>query len=679
MSAEKSRPGRGGSPSNCDATNGTGIVGNSPVLDAALEYAAQGLYVFPARYGTKGQEKVDFHPLPDWRKGSTTNADQIRRWFGPGGKWEGAALAIDCARSGLVVVDADVTKGQRGPQEWAALDAPATWSVRTPTGGEHWYYREDPAHPIGNDQSGKVAPGVDVRGLGGLVIAPPTVDARGRYAWMEGAPQWSELPTVPRVVVERMTKRRPEPTTEPPPAPTPAGATYGQTPWTPQQADREINRELDRLAVAESGTRNGALNNAAMRLGHFVPHYLPRETAVALLTGRARGIGLDESEILPTINSGLTAGMREPYAVTASGSADSAEPTVDAVDALLSRMLDRDALDKIPAPKPLIRDVLDLDSESWVIGAPGGFKSFVALDWACHVATGQEWRGKPVTQGRVVYVAAEGQKGIPLRVKAWEAMYGRRADNVLFLPDPVQVADTAAWRVLVQACRRLEPVLIVLDTQARITVGLDENSNGAMSVLTEAVRSLKAATRACVLVVHHTGRNGGDARGASAIDGAQDTEIRVERPEAKGKRAALTATIGTDKQKDGDESVRFDVQLQVMDLGTDPETGRALSSLALRPLDPFADPVARAEPEWDADLTQNQVAVLEALRKVGDSERGATQVEVKRSINEFRKVRGLEKSMAQTSFSTARDALEGKGLIVVNGSRLFLPEHVAEE
>ena len=68
-----------------------------------------------------------------------------------------------------------------------------------------------------------------------------------------------------------------------------------------------------------------------------------------------------------------------------------------------------------------------------------GFKSFVALDWACHVALGLPWRGREVTQGDVVYVVAEGKKGIPGRVSAWEATYGHRVSGVHFLPEPVQV------------------------------------------------------------------------------------------------------------------------------------------------------------------------------------------------------------------------------------------------
>ncbi|MFD6770874.1 AAA family ATPase [Micromonospora chalcea] len=345
-----------------------------------------------------------------------------------------------------------------------------------------------------------------------------------------------------------------------------------------------------------------------------------------------------------------------------------------AVDALLARMLDRDALDSIPPAKPLIMDVLDLESESWVIGPPGGFKSFVALDWACHVATGKPWRNKAVTQGKVVYVAAEGQKGIPVRVKAWEAMYHQRADGILFLPEPVQVTNATAWDTLVGACQRIKPVLIVLDTQARITVGLDENSNGAMSTLTEAVRKLKAATGACVLVVHHTGRSGGDARGASAIDGAQDTEIRVERPEAKGKRANLTATISTDKQKDGDESIKFEVQLQVMELGTDPTTGRPLSSLALKPASMFAE-VVREEPEWKANLTEHQAEILGVLHDHSDAT-GASRQQALTWIKEHR-VRQDRAEMNKSSFDSAVKALVAKELVRRIGTgRIALAELV---
>lgn len=353
------------------------------------------------------------------------------------------------------------------------------------------------------------------------------------------------------------------------------------------------------------------------------------------------------------------------------------EEQLDPVDALLASLLDRDALDLIPLPQPLIKDVLDLDSESWIIGAPGGFKTFVALDWAFHVSAGKPWRGREVQQGLVLYVVAEGAKSLTLRVRAWEQTYDQRVEHVLFLPRPVQVKDGDTertgrpgkeWRVLVEAARRLKPVMIILDTQARITVGLEENSNTSMGVLVEAVRALKEATGACVLVVHHTGRNGEDARGASALDGAQDTEIRVDRPDKN--RSDLTAEISTDKQKDGSEDDHWPITMRVVDLGE----GR--SSLALEPWDPFAVPTVR-EPEWDMNLTMNQSDVMAAMRKIADHDRGATCPEIRMSGDEIRAERGVPK-FTRTGLYVARDALHEKGLIVIEGTRWYLPEHVSE-
>ena len=85
-------------------------------------------------------------------------------------------------------------------------------------------------------------------------------------------------------------------------------------------------------------------------------------------------------------------------------------------------------------------------------------------------------------------------------------------------------------RVLTELCRQIQPVFIVLDTQARVTVGMEENSAKDMGVYVERVRQLREATSACVTSVRHIGRNGSHARGSSALDGAQGTELSVKRP-----------------------------------------------------------------------------------------------------------------------------------------------------
>lgn len=330
------------------------------------------------------------------------------------------------------------------------------------------------------------------------------------------------------------------------------------------------------------------------------------------------------------------------------------------VDRLLSEMLTVDQVLERPAPKPLIMDVLDLDSEAWLIGPPGSRKSFVALDFARCVASGQPWQGHRVRQGKVVYVVAEGATGFSLRVRAARQAHGAMGD-LLVLPRPVQAKDPVAWEVLVAAVRRLEPVLIILDTQARVTVGLEENSATDMGVYVEAVRKLREATEACVLTVHHSGRNGTDARGSSAIDGAQGTELRVR---VDGEKAHLRGSLIMDKQKDMAEAEGgLPLQFQVVELGTDPETGRRLSSLVVVEPDPFKVAEYVEEP-WEKELTQGriQAQIIRVLRDQGRSV-GLTKAEARQNLEErFGKV---VRTTYNTAWSRVLERTDKEGELIV--------------
>lgn len=347
----------------------------------------------------------------------------------------------------------------------------------------------------------------------------------------------------------------------------------------------------------------------------------------------------------------------------------------DLLAEMRGKLVRRDGLDALPDPQPLIWDILDQDSESWIIGAAGGFKSFVALDMAGHVATGRPWRGHRVERGGVVYLVAEGAKGIRKRIRAWEATYEQRLDDLVIYPEPVQVINEYRWAVFVQLCVELAPRLVVLDTQARITVGLNENDNGQMGTLTEAVRKLRVATGACVLVVHHTGRAGGDARGASAIDGAQDTELKVERPTARDERLALTATVRLDKQKDDSEAADMEIKMRVVELGEDPLTGRRITSLAIEPMDPFGQPGGRVRPapDWEQHVTDNQADVVAAFRAHSD-EIGATRAQGREWVRAHRQHQ-TRPDMPGTSYDSAVRDLVSKGIFTRLGtSRVSLTE-----
>lgn len=86
--------------------------------------------------------------------------------------------------SGLVVVDIDEKDGKNGLEalkKWSQKfgEWPETLTVRTPSGGLHWYFQH-PGFPVGNSQ-GWPAAGVDLRGEGGLIVGPGTRMPSGTY------------------------------------------------------------------------------------------------------------------------------------------------------------------------------------------------------------------------------------------------------------------------------------------------------------------------------------------------------------------------------------------------------------------------------------------------------------------------------------------------------------------
>ncbi|MGY3202671.1 AAA family ATPase [Streptomyces sp. TE5632] len=249
------------------------------------------------------------------------------------------------------------------------------------------------------------------------------------------------------------------------------------------------------------------------------------------------------------------------------------------VTGMLGELLDTDALDSIEPLEPVVVDMLFRDTLARIYGPSGTFKSFMTLDIAACVATGSTWHGQATRPGPVVYLVAEGLRGIRKRVRAWEQHHGRKMTGVKFLPRPVQARDPE-WLVLVEVCRRLTPALVIVDTQARVTVGVEENSNSEMGIIVDRMEQLRAASGACLLLVHHTGHDEGRSRGATAVKGALQTELGVTRKDAPGTGPVITLKTG--KQKDDAEldDMEFGIHSVALD-GEANEDGSPVTSVVL--------------------------------------------------------------------------------------------------
>ncbi|WP_405359792.1 AAA family ATPase [Kitasatospora sp. NBC_00085] len=309
------------------------------------------------------------------------------------------------------------------------------------------------------------------------------------------------------------------------------------------------------------------------------------------------------------------------------------------VNALLAELLDTADLDSIANLEPLVADMLFLDSLGRMNGPSGHGKSFVALDFAGCVGTGLDWHGRRVRQGLVVYLVAEGARGIRKRVRAWEQVHGRKMTGVKFLPRPVQAVDIE-WLVLIEACRRLGPLLIIVDTQARVTVGVEENSNTEMGKVIHRMEQLRANTGACVLLIHHKGLNGDHGRGASAVKGAMQTELTVTK---EGKGPDTRVLLATDKQKDSEEIGRLSFWLRQVALdGEAEEDGRPVTSavLVLDDADAPEPPAVRLSPAARK--------LLDALRAL---DRPASRAEVVDKLAEIHS-HGLQRETASRELNS---------------------------
>ena len=147
-------------------------------LAAALEYCRRGWPVLPIKAHDK-------RPLLAWEPFQRTPPDEvaIRKWFA---RWPDADVGIlTGAVSGLVVLDVDAQHQgleslSRIEAAWSAL--PPTVECRTGGGGRHLYYR----HPGGQVRNkAGLSPGIDLRGDGGYVVAPPSIHPSGSvYEWL---------------------------------------------------------------------------------------------------------------------------------------------------------------------------------------------------------------------------------------------------------------------------------------------------------------------------------------------------------------------------------------------------------------------------------------------------------------------------------------------------------------
>lgn len=162
----------------------------------ALYYAELGLAVFPLAYRNK------VPAIEGGCKAATTEKSKIERWWNQNPRYN-IGIATGNKSNGLVVIDLDVDKnkgidGYEVLRDWQNKhgELPETWQSITGRGVYHYFYKDTITH------SNKVGlyEGVDIRGEGGYIVAPPSVHPNGNtYEW-EQEPKEYEIAQVDDIV-----------------------------------------------------------------------------------------------------------------------------------------------------------------------------------------------------------------------------------------------------------------------------------------------------------------------------------------------------------------------------------------------------------------------------------------------------------------------------------------------
>lgn len=214
-----------------------------------------------------------------------------------------------------------------------------------------------------------------------------------------------------------------------------------------------------------------------------------------------------------------------------------------------------------------IDGLIEPNSIAWIYAPPDSYKTYLAIDMACSIATGTPWCGREVAKGPVLFVSAEGGDGIHARRRAWEIDRGKRADWLRILqasPDVTKglvskadydggyggITETVVSKALdeFKSATGEHAALIVFDTYAQTA---PDDTKTTVTAYEKELKKLvrKHAPGAAILVIDHATKEGGSWMGSLAKLGNMDMMAMLHK---KGEAVTLTMRHGRGKIKNAE-------------------------------------------------------------------------------------------------------------------------------
>lgn len=664
------------------------------LVDLALALAADGWPVFPCGANkrpaiSKADGGAGFHD-------AVTEPDSVLALFARAPHAELIGVPTGNA-SGVDALDFDFRNGARAWHDENLHRLPETRIHETQSGGRHMLFRH--VHGVRNLAS-KFAAGMDVRGQGGYIIAPPSPGYRLIHdADIAEWPDW---------LLELILK--PEPSE---PRPT----YHAPTEFSSFRIERLTDSILAKVRQAPDGQKHYQLRNAALLLGglQHVGGLSDDEATRALLAALPASVQ-DWKAAEVTARWGLEHGKSRPwqpedrpqtthntpappdmpaeywealglspelhYEPEPDGFAGEPETVEEGIKSgrLLPFFTFQEAEARLDADD-FVEGLLSVRSMAVIYGESNSGKTFFATDLALHVAASRPWRGRAIDGGLVVYLALEGSLGIRNRISAWKDYSGLGDYDLPFIVVPVSVnlldpdADAGAVIATVKAVAErygADPKMIVVDTLSRAMAGGNENAPEDMTALIGTGDRIRQQTGACVVWIHHSGKDSAKgARGHSSLRAATDTEIEIT---AEGQHRLARATKQRELPTDG----QFPFALKVVELGMN-RRGKPVTTCIVEPSDE-APMVAGARLSGHVGRAIQVLADL--IARTGEAgfngaPPGARSVPEDWWREEFyqKAMPGAEQEAKRKAFRRSADQLISAKQVGMNNGRVWLARH----
>ena len=330
---------------------------------------------------------------------------------------------------------------------------------------------------------------------------------------------------------------------------------------------------------------------------------------------------------------------------------------------------DDDEFEKIIKQSWLYDDAIPSASVGIAYGPSGTGKSFFALDFAMSLASGRDWLGfehGSGAQSSVLYISAEGGRGMRIRKRGWEDKRGIKVPSMRVFPRPYMLNEAggaAALKALIgeyiqETGEHVSAV--VVDTLSQSNSG-DENTPQDSGAYLRACFDIAQSYDTTVFTIHHTGKDQtAGARGHSSLTANIDFEMSLTGG------VDSTVRIECTKQKDirkfDDISLSFD---EVEITGARDYKNRPVKTLVAREAS-WGEQIESA-----SRLGPDEELLIESYNEAGG--RGFIEkTKIQQQFFAHPRIARMKINVKKSTLKTAIDGLYQRGMLTSSGDSICI-------